>query len=119
MSEVYEVAAPSTSGFDHMADALPIAPIVEQHSCTENETVNDRTDDFHSANIAATNDDETNHDDQGGNANDDDNDYDDCEGDDIDFQDLLHSLNNSRIKKLHSSTHLSVYDGCLEIIKTN
>lgn len=118
-SELNDSAAPSTNEFDHSNDALAVPPIVEQHSRTENEMIDDRAIDFHRMNIEERNDDEANHDDHADNGNDDDNDYDDCDDADVDVQDLFHSLNNSRRKKLHSSTYLSVYDGCMEIIKTS
>ena len=41
----------------------------------------------------------------------------DEEGGDEDFEDLFTSFDNNRERKLYSSTTLSIYDGCLEIIK--
>lgn len=94
--------------------------LVNEHVFTENKIMCDHITDPPSLNIEATNDDGNNNDDSIIEDKNDDGDYSDCDDvddDDENFNDLFHSSNKNRKTNLHSSTSLSVYDGCVEIIK--
>ena len=110
--------ASTTDEFHHHSSLLLTTPTVDPPYHTNDEIIDGDTSDSSKRIIETTNSDEDyNTNDAIGNSIDDDNDYGDCEDDVIDLQEFLHSLNNNHRKKLHSSTHLSVHDACVEIIK--
>lgn len=111
--------ASSSDGLHHHSNVLLQTPTVDQQSHAENEIIDSKTSDSSNRMIETPNNDEDNTNDDICNGIDDGSDYDDFDDDVIDIHDFLHSLNNNHRKKLHSSTHLSVYDGCLEIIKVS
>lgn len=118
ISEFKDSNGSTADEFHHHSSLLLTTPTVDPPSHTDGEIIDGDTSDSPRRIIETANSDEDyNTNDGVGNSTDDDNDYDDCDDDVSDLEEFLHSLNSNHSKKLHPSTHLSVHDACLEIVK--